>query len=129
MRSKSAAILLSIGLIMSGGVGLAVGYLKGAEDWAGYTAAADAATTVTKLRALRENKPEVVTRALEVELDAHIARRCIYESGMRPVKYFSGDSQTDSKLLRDVADYRRSNPSISKDETVRRQVRECLKRY
>jgi hypothetical protein len=129
MRSKSVVILLVAGMVLSGGVAFIAGYMKGAEDWAGYSAAGEAATTVTKLRDLRANKPELAIRSLEADLDAQIARRDIYESGTRPIKYFLGAGQVDSKLLKDVAEYRRSNPSMSKNEAAQRQIADFLTRY
>src|ERR1051325_1143241 len=107
MRSKSVVILLVAGMVLSGGVAFIAGYMKGAEDWAGYSAAGEAATTVTKLRDLRANKPELAIRSLEADLDG----------------------QVDSKLLKDVAEYRRSNPSMSKNEAAQRQIADFLTRY
>lgn len=96
---------------LSGMAGLAIGYLKGAEDWAGYTSAAEAATTVTKLRELRAKNPDAVVQLLETELDGLIARRRIYEDGVRPVRYFSESGRDDQKLMLQVIEYRRIYPS------------------
>lgn len=109
---KTTSVLLAI--LIAGIAGAVIGYLKGAEDWAGYTAAAEAATTVTKLRELRAKNSDSVLRLLESELDGQIARRSVYEDGVRPVKYLSAGGLDDERLMRDVMEYRRAYPSGGK---------------
>jgi hypothetical protein len=127
MRSVRPAILV-IAILLSAIAGLVVGYLKGAEDWAGYSALSEAASTVTKLQELRKKNPDATIQLLETELDGLIARRAIYERGLRLVKYMSSNA-LDEKQLHYIAEYRRAHPSQIGDESMRSLVTDLLKRY
>ena len=126
MRAYQRIIVIGLIAIVSAVAGLAVGYFKGAEDWAGYTSLSEAASTVTQLKELREKRVAVAIRLLETELDSLVVRRAIYEQGFRPMKYLSSRAE-DDRFIRSVAEYRRTYPSPSNDESVRLFTDELLK--
>jgi len=128
MPILSRAIVFIFIAVVFALIGLIVGYFKGAEDWAGYTASSEAIATVTTLRELREKQFNEAIRLLETELDTLIARRAIYEQGFRPLTYFSSDAD-EEKLMRQVAEYRRAHPSRAKDEPARLLIDDLLKKY